>query len=379
VRVLDLCIVLAGPTCGRTLAEFGADVIKIDDPARPYDIVGNLDVNRGKRSIMINLKSEEGRAVFWKLVDTADVVVENNRKGSLARLGLGYDEVRKRKPDIVYASLNAYGYDGPWSYRPGWEQLAQATSGIQVRLGGRDSMPRLLPYPMNDYGTGLMGAYAVALALHERQRTGRGQSVDSGLALTACLLQSPYFLDYPGFQRQEPEGVGVRGYSALSRLYPAADGWLYLHCPDDDAWRRLTGLPEFSHLASNPGFATPEARKEHDPELVSQLGRVFTGKKRGDWLALLHSAGVSAVENVSIADFRDDPYVRRAGLVVTRQHPGRGRADHLGNPARLSGTPMRLGRPTPDLGAETEEILREAGYSEGEIQALKASGVVVQT
>ncbi len=145
VRVLDLCIVLAGPTCGRTLGEFGADVIKIDDPSRPYYYAGNLDVNRGKRSIQIDLKNEQGRQVFWELVETAGVVVENIRKGSLARLGLGYDEVRKRCPDIVYTSLNAFGYDGPWASRPGWEQLAQATTGIQVRRGGRDAAPHCCP------------------------------------------------------------------------------------------------------------------------------------------------------------------------------------------------------------------------------------------
>ena len=226
VRVLDLCIVLAGPTCGRTLAEYGADVIKIDDPSRPYDPSGSMDVNRGKRSILLDLKQEEGRDVFFRLLESADVVVENYRKGSLAKLGLDYESLRKRKPDLVYASLNAYGYDGPWSERPGWEQLAQATSGMQVRRGGRDEAPMLMPYPVNDYGTGMMGAFAVALALHERNQTGRGQSVDSGLALTAGLLQSPYFLEFDGLQRSEPEGRGLRGISALSRLYEARDGWV---------------------------------------------------------------------------------------------------------------------------------------------------------
>ena len=181
IRVLDLCIVLAGPTCGRTLGEFGAEVIKIDDPSRPYDIAGNTDVNRGKRSININLKTPEGLEVFYKLLETADVVVENNRAASLARLGISYEEMKQRKPNIIHASLNAFGYDGPWAERPGWEQLAQATSGIQVRRGGRDSAPKLLPYPMNDYGTGLMGAYAVALAVHERNRTGLGQTVNLSL------------------------------------------------------------------------------------------------------------------------------------------------------------------------------------------------------
>jgi len=383
IRVLDLAIVLAGPTCGRTLGEFGADVIKIDDPRRPYAAEGNMDVNRGKRSIRLDLKSQEGTDIFWKLVETADVVVENNRKGALDRMGLGYEAVSKKKPDIIYASLNAFGYDGPWSQRPGWEQLAQATSGIQVRRGGRDSAPKLLPYPMNDYGTGLLGAYAVALALHERNRTGKGQSVDSGLTLTACLLQSPYFLDYQGYQRDEPEGLGARGHSALSSLYAGNDdggnGWLFLHCPQEGDWTNLTNLREFYHLASDPRFNTAEARQDNDGELAQELANIFTGKSREEWVSLLNAGSVSAAKNVALPDYRDDPYVRQAGLIVTRDHPGQGSADHLGPTARLSGTPLRLGRPTPMLGAETKEILQEIGLSPEEIEALIASGVVAQT
>ena len=378
VRVLDLCIVLAGPTCGRTLGEFGADIIKIDDPSRPYDYAGNLDVNRGKRSVQIDLKKEEGRQVFWKLLETADVVVENIRKGSLTRLGLGYDEVRKRRPDIVYASLNAFGYDGPWAERPGWEQLAQATTGIQVRRGGRDAAPQLLPYPMNDYATGLLGAYSVALALHERQRTGRGQSVDGGLALTACLLQSPYFLDYEGYQRSEPEGLGVRGFSALSRLYRAADGWLYLHCQDNAAWNELTRLPEFAALSADSRFGDAQSRERNDAALSGEIAAIISADTRQRWIERFANTNISAIENIAIPDFHADPYVRKAGLVVSREHPGMGMADHLGVVPRLSETPARLGRPTPVLGAETDEILAEAGYTAAEVVALKAAGAVVQ-
>ena len=305
-------------------------------------------------------------------------MVENNRKGSIARLGLGYEEVRKRRPDIVYASLNAFGYDGPWSGRPGWEQLAQATTGIQVRRGGRDAAPQLLPYPMNDYATGLLGAYSVALALHERNRTGRGQSVDGGLALTACMLQSPYFLDYEGYQRSDPEGLGVRGLSALSRLYRASDGWFYLHCPDDATWNGIADLPEFSHLAGDSRFASPTSRTQNDKALAESLTLVFATNSREHWIERIAGTGASAIENISIPDFHDDPHVRKAGLVVSREHPAFGRADHLGVVARLSGTPARVGRPTPKLGAETDEILAEAGYAAADIEALKSAGAVVQ-
>ena len=378
VRVLDLCIVLAGPTCGRTLGEFGADVIKIDDPSRPYDYGGNLDVNRGKRSIQIDLKKPEGKDIFWKLLETADVVVENNRKGAMARMGLGYDEIRQRKPDIVYASTNAFGYDGPWAERPGWEQLAQATTGIQVRRGGRDDAPQLLPYPMNDYGTGLLGAFSIALALHERNRTGRGQSVDGGLALTACLLQSPYFLDYEGYQRNDPEGLDLRGTSALSRLYEAADGWFCLHCPDDQSWANLTSLPELAHLAADASFRDAASRHDNDVSLTGALAAIFAQGSRHGWISSLTGAGVSAIENLAVPDYHNDADVRRAGLIVGRDHPGMGMADHLGVVAQLSDTPARVGRPTPVLGAETNVILTEAGYSVAQIAALKSAGAVVQ-
>ena len=377
VRVLDLCIVLAGPTCGRTLAEYGADVIKIDDPSRPYDPSGSLDVNRGKRSILLDLKKEEGRNVFFKLLETADVVVENYRKGSLAKLGLDYESLRQCKPDLVYASLNAYGYDGPWSERPGWEQLAQATSGMQVRRGGRDDAPMLMPYPVNDYGTGMMGAYAVALALHERNRTGKGQSVDSGLALTAGLLQSPYFLAFEGQERQEPEGRNLRGISAFSRLYPATDGWLYVHCCDDGAAERLLSIDEFQRLGASIE-ASYTGDHPQDGGLAGELSAIFATQPVSYWLKKLNDVGIDAVENVRIGDFRDSRHVREAGLIVSREHAGQGRADHLGSTAHLSETPMRIGRPTPILGSDADEILADAGFAPEAIAALKGQGVVIE-
>ena len=379
IKVLDLCLILAGPTCGRTLAEFGAEVIKIDDPERPYDITQTVDVNRGKRSIKLDLKTEKGKEVFWRLLEGADVVVENNRAGAMERMGLGYEDIKKRRPDIIYASMNTYGYGGPWTDRAGWEQLAQAATGIQVRHGGRNGTPTVIHYTVNDYGTGISGAFAVALALYHRNRTGEGQSVSGALSYTACTLQSPFFLDYQGHQRKETEGLQARGISTLSSLYKTSDGWFYLHAPDEESWTRLTGLSEFSHLAGDERFAAAEKRSDNDPALGAELEAIFHEKERTEWLTALQAAGVSCIENLSIPDFRDDPYVRQAGLIVNRELPALGLVDHLGVAARLSGTPAQLGRPSPVLGEHTDEILREAGYSAAEIADMKAQGVAVQT
>ena len=197
IKVLDLCIILAGPTCGRTMAEFGADVIKIDNPYRGQTIDFHNSVNRGKRSILLDLKTVEGKNIFWRLLEDADVVVQNYRKDKIHNLGLDYDEVRKRKPDIIYASLNAYGHIGPWASRPGHEQFAQAATGMQTRFGGQ-GQPQIQPYAINDYGTGLMAAYGIGLALLHRGKTGQGQFIDTSLAYSAMTLQSSLAITYEG-------------------------------------------------------------------------------------------------------------------------------------------------------------------------------------
>ncbi len=379
VRILDLCIVLAGPTCGRALGEFGADVITIDDPRRPTQPMWTVDVNRGKRSIMLDLKTPQGLEVFGDLVATADVIVQSHRAGALARLGIGYEAMKRRNPGIIYTSVNAYGFGGPWEDRPGWEQIAQATSGMQVRHGGRDAAPKLVTYPVNDYGTGLLAAYGVALALLERERTGEGQQVDVGLSLTAGLLQSPYFLDYEGYERNDPEGLDLRGFGALSRLYESSDGWLYLHCADEASWRALAGADGFGAVAADPRFADAEGRVKNDEALTDTLARVFATRRREAWDSALSAAGVSVSLVSAVPDYYGEQFLRDAGLVVTRDNPGIGVVDHVGPPPLLSATPARLGAPAPERGSDTRAILAELGYVADRIAALERGGVVTQS
>ena len=352
VRVLDLCIILAGPTCGRTLAEYGADVIKIDNPARGSVVASHNEVNRAKRSILLDLKSDEGREIFWRLLEDADVVAQNYRAGKLEKLGLGYEEVRKRKPNIVYVSLNAYGHLGPWAGRPGHEGFAQATTGMMRRFGG-SGIPATQPNAINDYGTGFMGAYAVALALLHRQRTGLGQHVDSALAYTAMLHQSPFMQQYEGKSWDETGGQDALGDGPLHRAYQAKDGWLFVGAQESDL-PRMASVGGLSDVGSLKGEA-----------LAHSLEERFQSNTVESWVLGLNDAGIGAHPVVfDLGELLNDPRVVEQGLSITREHDEIGLVTTCGPSPRLSRTPVAPGRPAPKPGAQGREILEEIGLGQ---------------
>ncbi len=372
-KVLDLCIVLAGPTCGRTLAEFGANVIKIERPAAlgaPRQLAAasphafNIDINRGKRSVVIDLKTPAGLEVFAALVKDADVVVQNFRHGVNERLGFGYEAVKAINPKIVYASLNMYGYDGPWATRPGHEQLGQMGVGHAVRYGG-DGEPLLQHVgAINDYGTGLMGAYAVALALYHRERTGEGGHVWTSLAHTAQILQSPFFYDYA--QREpwdEARGQEAWGSSALQRYYASSDGWLFFGAAPEQkaALAAVEGLEAF-----------PEAGS--DGEIAAFLAERLARSPASTWTKRLGTAGFGVHAVTRLEEVMADPWVRDHGLIISREHRGIGLIDQAGPPPRLSRTPVVPGVPAPPVGGDGREILAEHGLDP---DALAAAGAVV--
>jgi crotonobetainyl-CoA:carnitine CoA-transferase CaiB-like acyl-CoA transferase len=364
VRVLDLCIILAGPTLGRTLAEFGADVIKIDNPGRGGSVASHNDVNRGKRSILLDLKSDAGCEIFWRLLETADVVAQNYRAGKLEKLGLSYEEVRRRKPDIVYASLNAFGHVGPWAQRPGHEQFAQAATGMQCRFGGK-GQPMIQPNPINDYGTGFMGAYAVALALLHRQRTGEGQHVDTALAYTAMIHQSPFMQVYDGKRWDEPNGQDSLGSGPLHRAYQGRDGWLFIGARQHEV-PRLAAVEGLSDLTALQGEALAQA-----------LAQRFAGDTVDTWVARLTRASIGAHRYVGdLEELMSDSWVTAHDLSLTREHDEMGLVTTCGPAPRLSRTPIRVGQPAPKPGSDAYEILTEIGLSERDIGALVEAGVI---
>ena len=358
VKVVDLCIILAGPACARTLAEFGADVIKIDSPHKST-VLRHNDINRAKRSVLIDLKTEEGLDIFWKLVDQADVVLQNFRSGVAEKLGIDYERVRARRPDIIYGSMNTFGHIGPYADRPGHEQIGQAVSGMQVRYGS--AKPATAPFAANDYGTGLMACYGVALALLHRRRTGEGQFVDSALAYTATMLQSALLQDYKGKEWNEPHGQEATGSGPLNRLYQASDGWLFLSARAGE----LAYCAELADLAGQKGV-----------DLGRELEQRMRNRSVAAWVAALTKAGIGAHRVVpSLVELMTDALVQARGLAVTRDHEGFGPITTTAPGVKLSRTPVTVGRPAPKPGSDAPSVLAGIGLG-GELQRLIREGVI---
>ncbi|MQF82602.1 CoA transferase [SAR202 cluster bacterium AD-802-E10_MRT_200m] len=381
IRVLDLCIILAGPTCARTLGEYGAEVIKIDVTRRMPTEPRWIDLARGKSSIFVDLKTDEGKSIFFDLVRTSDVIVENFKMGVVERLGIDYESMKKIKPDIVYGTFNAYGREGSLGHVGGFDPQAQSMTGMMVRNSGRDgAVPFEGPFAYNDYATGISAAYGIMLALLERDRTGEGQYVHTALAYTASTLQSPFLVDFAGFERDELEGPYIQGKTALNHLYQASDGWLALVVADHEEWQTLTSLQAFQHLSEEPKFATPEARSLNDLYLNECLIGIFLKATVAEWLAALSVSGISATRCSTLYDFYDDPAILDEGSVVNRPHHWLGDVQHAGLGVKLSRTPQKLGNPAPLVGEHTKKTLSELlGYSEERIEALLQAKIIEES
>ena len=357
-RIVDTTQVLAGPTAARTLAEFGAEVIKINNPweegagyrwqVHRY----HTDVNRGKRTILIDLKRPEGLALLWRLVENADAFLQNLRLGVAERLGIGYEQVRAHKPDIVYLSVSAFGYGGAWQYQPGYEPNAQAITGMQARMGGGADQPAGQPFAINDYCTGLLGAFGLGLGLFQRLKTGEGQRVETSLGHAATYLQMPYMQTYEGKVWNEPSGPQAQGWGPLQRLYRTADAWFFLGAQDVQLERLafIPGLQAVQGLVGAP--------------LEAQLEACFCAKPASEWIRLLVEAGVGAHTLGNVTQLMQDPWAVTHGLSVTRRHRDGAMITTIGPPARLSRTPVVPGRPVSPPGGDAAEVLAMIGIAD---------------
>jgi crotonobetainyl-CoA:carnitine CoA-transferase CaiB-like acyl-CoA transferase len=322
-------------------------------------VLRHNDINRAKRSILIDLKKKEGLELFWKLVDQADVVLQNFRAGVAEKLGIDYERVRARRPDIVYGSMNTFGHIGPYANRPGHEQIGQAVSGMQVRYGS--NKPATAPFAANDYGTGLMACYAVALALLHRRRTGEGQFVDSALAYTATMLQSTLLQDYKGKEWNEPHGQDATGSGPLNRLYEASDGWLFLAARGGE----LARCADLADLAGR-----------NDADLERALEDRMGQRSVAEWVNVLNKAGIGAHRVVpTLPELMTDPLTQARGLAITRDHEGFGPITTTAPGVKLSRTPVTVGRPAAKPGSDVASVLAEIGMS-GELERLIRERVI---
>jgi crotonobetainyl-CoA:carnitine CoA-transferase CaiB-like acyl-CoA transferase len=368
-RIVDTTQVLAGPTAARTLAEFGAEVVKINNPweegagyrwqVHRY----HTDVNRGKRTILVDLQRAEGLQILWRLVESADAFLQNLRLGVAERLGFGYEQVRARKPDIVYLSISAFGYGGAWQYRPGYEPNAQSIAGMQARMGGSADQPAGQPFAINDYCTGLLGAFGLGLGLLHGLRRGEGKHVETSLAHAATFLQLPYMQTYAGKVWDEPHGPQATGWGPLQRLYRAADTWFFLGATEAQRGR----------LAAIPGLETVQDLA--GAQLEAQLQACFRSQAADAWIRLLVAAGIGAHTLGKVTQLMQDPWVVAHGLSVTRQHGDGSVITTIGPPARLSRTPVVPGRPVSPPGGDAAEVLAMIGMAE-QLDALVEKRVI---
>jgi crotonobetainyl-CoA:carnitine CoA-transferase CaiB-like acyl-CoA transferase len=357
-RVVDTTQVLAGPTAARTLAEFGAQVIKINNPweegagyrwqVHRY----HTDVNRGKYSILIDLKRAEGLEILGRLVDRADAFLQNLRLGVGERLGFGYEQVRHRKPDIVYLSVSAFGYGGEWQYRPGYEPNAQSIAGMQARMAGSADRPSGQPFAINDYCTGLLGAFGLGLGLFHRLRTGEGVCVETSLGHAATYLQLPYMQTFKGKTWDEPSGTQARGWGPLQRLYRAADAWFFLGAKATQI-ERLATIPGLEAVLGLAG-----------ERLAAQLEASFRAKPADEWVRLLVEADIGAHTLGHVTQLMRDPRAVAHGLSVTRRHSDGSMITTIGPPARLSRTPAMPGRAVSPPGGDAREVLALIGMED---------------
>lgn len=385
LRVLDLTRARAGPTCCRILADFGADVLKIDAPpgvdpnegmsgARDgYDMI---NLHRNKRSLTLNLKKSEGREIFLRLAQKADIVVENFRPDVKERLGIGYEPLRTANPKIILASISGFGQTGPYRLRAGFDQIAQGMGGLMWVTGFPGEGPMRAGIAIADSSAGVYAATGILIALAERERSGLGQWVQTSLLQAQIAM-----LDFQAARYLvDGEVAGQAGnehpYSTPMGVMKTANGYINIGVGGDGQWRSLCEALERPDLVANPDYATLADRFRNRPKLMTLLDAIFLTGTSEEWLGKLEVAGVPAGPIYKMDEVFADPQVQHLGIAVPCQHKARGDIAIVGQPVDLSRTPSSIVTMTPEPGEHTEQVLRELEYSDADIQRLRDAKIV---
>jgi crotonobetainyl-CoA:carnitine CoA-transferase CaiB-like acyl-CoA transferase len=387
LRVLDFTSQLSGPYCAMLLADLGADVVKVEprdagDNMRSFAPHVNgesapfMTINRNKRSITVDLKAPDGVAVALRLAARADVVLENWRPGTAARLGVGHEHVRAVNPPVIYCSISGFGQTGPYASRGGFDRIALGMAGVMSVNGPEDGPPYPIPIPVADIGTGMFAAIAVLAALAYRARTGEGQTIDTSL-LETPIAWSVYEASSYFATGQVPRRLGPgHRTSAPYQAFRTSDGWITIGAGAQHIWENVCRVLDTEDLLADPRFATGTLRVKHRAELEALLAPRLAAKPTAVWLERFEAAGVPAGPILAYDQVFADPHVKAREMAVDVVHPAAGPGRVLGMPFKLSATAATVRRPAPRLGEHTAEILREAGYDEAAIRDLVTRKIV---
>ena len=371
---------MAGPFCALQLCDMGASVIKVEppggDPTRfmgarvGADSTGFAALNRGKRSIVLNLKTAEGRAALVRLAARADILIENFRPGVMRELGLDYPAMAPGHPRLIYASISGYGQTGPDASKGGFDLIAQGASGVMSVTGEPGGPPVKAGVPLTDLGAGLFALAAILAALHHRDRTGRGQHIDTSL-LEAGLALSVWETAEYFAQGAAPEALGsAHRFLAPYQAIRCADGHITIGAGTDRLFSDLADVLGHPEWVAMPEFADTTSRVANRAALIERIEAVTQPEPKASLLARLTARGIPCGPINTYADAFADPQVQARQMVVPIDHPTLGRTRAVGSPVKFSETPAHIGRRAPLLGEHTDEVLREAGFSEQEIKSL---------
>jgi crotonobetainyl-CoA:carnitine CoA-transferase CaiB-like acyl-CoA transferase len=388
IRIIDFSKALAGPYCTMLLADMGAEVIKVEMPGSGDDSRGwgppfidgesayFLSINRNKKSITLNLKDNKAKEIALKIIEKADIVLESNRPGVMTKLGLDYETVKKINPGIIYCSISGFGQTGPYSKRPGFDQVIQGYGGIMGLTGEKGGGPLKVGIAVTDIATGMFAATGILTALYHRERTGQGQHVDASM-----LDGQVSWLTYQAGRYLASGNVPQRIGSAHPLIVPyqdfeASDGFINIAAGNDNLWKKFCAVTDLSDIADDPKFATNPKRVENRDEVVAIVSKKIKTKTMQEWLDILNDEGVPCGPIYTVDQIFNDPQVLAREMLVEVDHPKCGKIQVTGSPIKLSETPAEITTHPPMLGEHNSSILQEFGFSEEDITKLKEDKVI---